>query len=216
MANKLDPMDLKQIITLHLDGVSNRKIGSTLGISRNTVNIYMKLFTASDYSFIELLCFDNAALSELFSSHTTVDVERQNELMLYFEGVNKARNHPGFTFLYHYQQYVQLAEDPYSYTQFLEHYRRKYAKEKGSMKLEHEAGKEMFIDFAGKKLHIVDKETGEIAIQLLMKSFMFKKALMQQHFNESYVESYKYPKAIFKGFIINLSLENKLKLQKKI
>jgi biotin operon repressor len=55
MANKLDPMDLKQIITLHLDGVSNRKIGSTLGISRNTVNIYMKLFTASDYSFIELL-----------------------------------------------------------------------------------------------------------------------------------------------------------------
>ncbi|WP_231367623.1 IS21 family transposase [Gillisia sp. JM1] len=162
MANKLDPMDLKQIITLHLDGVSNRKIGSTLGISRNTVNIYMKLFTASDYSFIELLCFDNAALSELFSSHTTIDVERQNELMLYFEGVNKARNHPGFTFLYHYQQYVQLAEDPYSYTQFLEHYRRKYAKAKGSMKLEHEAGKEMFIDFAGKKLHIVDKETGEI------------------------------------------------------
>jgi transposase len=162
MANKLDPMDLKQIISLHLDGVSNRKIGSTLGISRNTINIYMKLFTASEYSFIELLHFDNAALSELFSSHTTLDVERQNELMLYFEGVNKARNHPGFTFLYHYQQYVQMAKDPYSYTQFLEHYRRKYAKAKGSMKLEHEAGNEMFIDFAGKKLHIVDKETGEI------------------------------------------------------
>lgn len=30
------------------------------------------------------------------------------------------------------------------------------------MKLEHEAGNEMFIDYAGKKLHIVDKETGEI------------------------------------------------------
>ncbi len=162
MANTLDPMDLKQIITLHLDGVSNRKIGSTLGISRNTINIYMKLFTSSEYSFIELLHFDNAALSELFSSNTTLDVERQNELMLYFEGVNKARNHPGFTFLYHYQQYVQVAKDPYSYTQFLEHYRRKYARAKGSMKLEHEAGKEIFIDFAGKKLHIVDKETGEI------------------------------------------------------
>lgn len=162
MANTLDPMDLKQIISLHLDGVSNRKIGSTLGISRNTINIYMKLFTASEYSFIELLHYDNAALSELFSSHTTLDVERQNELMLYFEGVNKARNHPGFTFLYHYQQYVQIAKDPYSYTQFLEHYRRKYARVKGSMKLEHEAGNEMFIDFAGKKLHIVDKETGEI------------------------------------------------------
>ncbi|MDQ3395902.1 MAG: IS21 family transposase [Bacteroidota bacterium] len=162
MANTLDPMDLKQIISLHLDGLTNRKIGSTLGISRNTVNDYMKLFRASEYSFIELLCFSNEGLSKLFTMKTTLDVERQNELMLYFEGLNKARNHPGFTFLYHYQQYVQVAQEPYSYTQFLEHYRRKYAKEKGSMKLEHEAGKEMFIDFAGKKLHIVDKETGEI------------------------------------------------------
>ncbi|WP_410503408.1 LuxR C-terminal-related transcriptional regulator [Gillisia sp. Hel_I_29] len=63
-------MDLKQIFSLHLDGFSNRKIGSTLGISRNTINIYMKLFTSNEYSFIELLHFDNATLSELFSSHT--------------------------------------------------------------------------------------------------------------------------------------------------
>ena len=48
MANSLDPMDLKQIITLHLGGVSNRKIASILGISRNTANnIYMKLFSAA-------------------------------------------------------------------------------------------------------------------------------------------------------------------------
>ena len=53
-------------------------------------------------------------------------------------------------------------------------------------------------------LSIVDTKTGEISIQLLMRSFLFKKALMQQHFNESYVESHKYPKAIFKGYILNL------------
>lgn len=162
MANILDPMDLKQIITLHLDGASNRRIGSVLGISRNTVNTYMQLFAASDYSLEELLRFDTAALSELFSSHTTLDTQRHNELMLYFEGVNKARNHPGFTFLHHYQQYVEQAREPYSYTQFLEHYRRKYPKEKGSMKLDHVAGQEMFVDFAGNKLHITDRETGEL------------------------------------------------------
>jgi transposase len=43
----------------------------------------------------------------------------------------------------------------------MEHYRAKFAKTKGSMKLEHEPGKEMFIDFAGKKPHIVDRKTGE-------------------------------------------------------
>ena len=53
-------------------------------------------------------------------------------------------------------------------------------------------------------LSVIDKKTGEIAIQLLMKSFMFEKALMQEHFNQSYVESYKYPKATFKGYILNL------------
>ncbi|MEQ8419703.1 MAG: IS21 family transposase, partial [Arenibacter algicola] len=140
MANTLDPMDLKQIITLHLDGLSNRKIGTTLGISRNTVNSYMRLFGACDRPLKELLALDNGALEALFPSHTTIDNSRYEELMECFEGVNKARNHPGFTFLYHYQQYIQQAKEPYGYTQFMEHYRRKYAKAKGSMKLEHGAG----------------------------------------------------------------------------
>ena len=162
MANTLDPMDLKQIITLHLDGYSNRKIGTALGISRNTVNTYMGLFKGSDHTFKELLSFDNARLEALFTSRTTIDNDRYDGLMRYFEGMNKARDHPGFTFLYHYNEYAQRAREPYGYTQFMEHYRRKYAKVKGSMKLEHEAGKEMFIDYAGKKLNIVDRETGEL------------------------------------------------------
>lgn len=162
MANKLDPMDLKQIITLHLNGYSNRKIGSALGISRNTVNTYMKRFKASEYSCKQLLGFDNTALTELFPSQTTLDTQRHDELMKYFEEVNKARNHPGFTFLFHYQEYVQTVSNPYSYTQFMEHYWRKYAKLKGSMKLEHEAGAEMYIDFAGKRLEITNKQTGEL------------------------------------------------------
>jgi transposase len=161
MANTLDPMDIKQIITLKLDKLSNRQIGKLLGISRNTVNSYIALISASDYQLEELLQFDVGKLKEIFPSQTTINNERFNELMLHFEGVNQARQHPGFTFLYHYEEYKLLAKEPYSYTQFMEHYRAKFAKTKGSMKLDHEPGKEMFIDFAGKKLHIVDKETGE-------------------------------------------------------
>ncbi len=162
MANKLDLMDLKQIITSQLDGLSNREIGKALGISRNTVNAYMQLFKACDYDMQELKRLDNNKLAELFPSHTTIKNHRYNELMLYFEKVNLARNHPGFTFLFHYKEYQQQAKTPYSYTQFMEHYNRKYAKIKGSMKLEHEAGKEVYIDYAGKKLHITDRETGEL------------------------------------------------------
>lgn len=53
-------------------------------------------------------------------------------------------------------------------------------------------------------LSIVDISTGEIAITILMKSFAFEKALMQEHFNENYIESDKYPKATFSGKIQNL------------
>ena len=54
-------------------------------------------------------------------------------------------------------------------------------------------------------LSVIDTKNGDIAIQLLMKSFIFKKALMQEHFNDSYVESYKYPKGTFRGKIENFS-----------
>jgi len=53
-------------------------------------------------------------------------------------------------------------------------------------------------------LSIIDFSTTEIAVTLLMKSFAFEKALMQEHFNENYVESDKYPKANFSGKIQNL------------
>ena len=72
MANTLDLMDIKQIITLHLNGFSNRKIGNTLGISRNTVNTYMHLFDGSKYSLEELLKLDHSHFNSLFSSHTTI------------------------------------------------------------------------------------------------------------------------------------------------
>lgn len=51
----------------------------------------------------------------------------------------------------------------------------------------------------------LDAKTGELAFSVPMKAFQFKKALMQEHFNENYVESHKYPKASFKGKILNLS-----------
>lgn len=169
MAHTLDPMDLKQILRLKIDGLSNRDIGSTLGIDRNCVNRYVILFKGSEVSFEELLALDEATFRSLFPSSTTIDNERYEELMLYFEQVNHARNHPGFTFSYHYNEYKQQSTNPYGYTQFMEHYHRKHSKAKGSMKLEHIAGNEVFIDFAGKKLQLVDKATGElIAVEVFV------------------------------------------------
>ena len=48
---------------------------------------------------------------------------------------------------------------------------------------------------------VLNYETGTFAFQVPIKGFMFKNALMQEHFNENYLESDIYPKSIFKGEI---------------
>ena len=53
---------------------------------------------------------------------------------------------------------------------------------------------------------VLNTKTGEIASLALMKGFRFKVALMEEHFNENYVESDKFPKATFKGKIENFDL----------
>ena len=51
----------------------------------------------------------------------------------------------------------------------------------------------------------LDISTGEMVFQALIKSFHFERALMEEHFNENYIESDKFPKSVFKGKITNLS-----------
>jgi polyisoprenoid-binding protein YceI len=51
---------------------------------------------------------------------------------------------------------------------------------------------------------VLDLETGEVAFRVPIRGFTFKNALMQEHFNENYLESEKFPNAAFKGKIDSL------------
>jgi hypothetical protein len=55
---------------------------------------------------------------------------------------------------------------------------------------------------------VLESSTGEMAVVVLIKSFEFEKALMQQHFNENYMHSDKFPKSTFSGKVTNLSSIN--------
>jgi hypothetical protein len=50
---------------------------------------------------------------------------------------------------------------------------------------------------------IIDVSKGNFAFLVPIKAFQFEKALMQEHFNENYMESGKFPSASFKGSIVN-------------
>lgn len=57
---------------------------------------------------------------------------------------------------------------------------------------------------------VIDTKTGGIQFAILMKGFEFSRALMQEHFNENYLETNKYPKAEFKGIITDNASVNYL------
>jgi hypothetical protein len=53
----------------------------------------------------------------------------------------------------------------------------------------------------GKGQSVINTSTGEIAVKVPIKGFVFENGLMQEHFNENYMESDKFPFATFKGKI---------------
>ena len=50
---------------------------------------------------------------------------------------------------------------------------------------------------------LLNADTGELAVLALVRGFRFPLALMEEHFNENYIESHQYPKTSFKGSILN-------------
>ena len=52
---------------------------------------------------------------------------------------------------------------------------------------------------------IFDVSTSDLVFQVMVKSFKFEKQLMEEHFNENYMETDKFPKSDFKGKVSNLS-----------
>ncbi|MCP4311034.1 MAG: YceI family protein [Bacteroidetes bacterium] len=62
------------------------------------------------------------------------------------------------------------------------------------------------IEATNKKVaSILDASNGDIVASTLMRSFKYQEALVEEHFNENYMESHMYPKGVFKGKITNFS-----------
>ena len=60
---------------------------------------------------------------------------------------------------------------------------------------------ETILGESNESVTILDSANGEVVFQALMTTFHFKRALMEEHFNENYIESTKFPKCKFKGTI---------------
>lgn len=161
-ALQIDIMKVKQLLLLKSRNKSNRKIALEIGIDRNTVNEYVRKLEASGRSYEELLELDEKELQNLFPSKEALDKDRYATLHAMFPGYVNELTLPGCTRQHLWRKYKREHIDHYSYSQFCQLFSDWLDSKKVTGKLEHIAGEKLFIDYAGKKLQLADKETGEL------------------------------------------------------
>lgn len=159
---QIDIMELKQLIQLKRKGLSNRKVAQALGVSRNTVNSYVQAFGAHKLSYEQLEELSEAQLTRLFPQADYKDRGRYEQLVAYFPTFATELRKTGCTLQALWRSYLADHPDGYRYTQFVHHFNEWKGKTKASGILRHQAGRKLFIDFAGKTLSWVDRNTGEI------------------------------------------------------
>ena len=81
---------------------------------------------------------------------------------------------------------------------------QRYFTKQGQLSFVSESQIEKIESTNGQANSVIDLETGQVQWAALIKAFKFEKALMEEHFNENYMESEKFPKATFKGNVENI------------
>ncbi len=154
-------MDLRQLITFKKKGLSNRKVADLLGVNRKTVDAYVGRFKALSLGYTELLALDGKDLEELFTESSQREKERYEQLAGQFTRMASEMKKPGCTLQTLWKDYIGQDPEGYQYSQFTWHYRQWNKLNQASGKLTHRAGEKLFVDFCGKKMHYVDRHTGE-------------------------------------------------------
>jgi transposase len=146
---------------------SHREIGQSLGISPGAVSVAMSRATAAglDWGQAERLP-DDALEERIYGPKSSARADRPLPDCAY---LHTERRKPGVTLELLHLEYLERHPNGYQYTQFCEYYRRWLEKQAPTMRQVHLAGEKLFVDYSGKKPHIVDPKTGEcIEVELFV------------------------------------------------
>jgi len=164
MTGKLKPMSqIKQLLQLHETGKSRKFIARSLGISKNTVKAYLAKAASSPLSIKALLDMDDPVLEAKFhAGNAAYKDARFDQFKAKLDYFSKELCRVGVTRQLLWEEYHSDYPGGYGRTQFCHHLSQQLIARKPSMVLHHAAGEKLFIDFAGKTLSYIDKDTGEV------------------------------------------------------
>jgi transposase len=156
---------IREILRLKEEsGLSLRKIARAMRLSRPVVTEYIERCARHGLSSEKIRSMPDDDLESLISGKTTALYEdvRHQKLEERFDHISRELKRVGVTRQTLWEEYRQEFPDGYGYSQFCFHFQVWKESQKLSMHIEHKAGDKMFVDFAGEKLSIVERMTGEI------------------------------------------------------
>ena len=165
MAGKITSMSkIKQVLLMHRNGMSNRKIAATLSIDKCTVNEYVRKAKSSSMSLEGLLLLEEPELeAQMFAGNPAYTDERMKHFLERLPYFREQLEDKHVTRLLLWEEYRKENPDGYGKSQFFYHLKQNLVAQKqvAVLRNTYKAGEILMIDFAGDRLAYVDTQSGE-------------------------------------------------------
>lgn len=167
MAQKTIDMNLaKQVQRLRNDDVPIKEIARRVGISRNTVKKYLRLMEVlpEQIEGKQTIIVPDKELAAIIYNNDVAPTagKRIEDLAKHFEYAKKERHKTGINNQILWIEYLEQYPDGYQYSQYCNLFRRYLKNNDPVFHWEYEPGMFTQVDFAGKTLVYVNKQTGEV------------------------------------------------------
>ena len=164
MSNKpIDMFKIRQLLRLYADGRGSKFISRATGIARNTVKKYLLQFIELRLTIDRVEAMSDKQLAALFlAENPKVISSRVADLEALLPELAERLKKRGITKQMLYADYISRCPGGYKSSAFLVRLNIYMGMSKPSMRVPHKVGDKLFIDFTGKKLQVVDEDTGEV------------------------------------------------------
>jgi transposase len=160
---------LRDVLRLKYDTqLPLRAIAQACALGLGTVSTYVQRATAAGLTWPLPADLDDAGLEARLFTRPTVSLASDRALPDW-AALHQELKKPGVTLMLLWQEYRARHPLGYAYSQFCERYRQWARRLKPSMRQVHRAGEKLFVDFSGKRPHLIDPTTGEeVAVELFV------------------------------------------------
>jgi len=138
---------------------SHRAIAKSVGVSAGVVSLASRRATAASLDWEQIDSLDDSALESRLYPSAALASERAEPDCAW---IHRERHRPGVTLELLHHEYLEQHAKGLKYTAFCERYRDWLRRRGLVMRQVHLAGDKLFVDYSGKKAHIVDPDTGEV------------------------------------------------------